>query len=158
VVLERETGLQDQIEAGTRLDSEVSKDLLVAIFHAQSPLHDGAVVIQQGRIGLAGAILPLTVKTELPEGVGTRHRAAVGITEETDAVVIVVSEETASISVVMNGEIVQGLDAPHLRRVLAGIVTSERRELATGESGPEEEAAGPAAEEAAEPAQARSTG
>ena len=158
VVLERETGLQDQIEAGTRMDAEVSKDLLTAIFQPQSPLHDGAVVIQQGRIGVAGAILPLTVKAELPEGVGTRHRAAVGITEETDAVVIVVSEETASISVVMNGEIVQGLDAPHLRRVLAGIVTSERRDRTEEEPGPEEESAPPEAEEAPGPAQARSTG
>ena len=71
-----------------------------------------AVVIQRGRLAQAGCILPLTLKGDLPEGVGTRHRAAVGITEETDAVVIVVSEETASISVVMNGEIVQGPDSP----------------------------------------------
>ncbi len=129
VVLERETGLGDQVESGTRLDAEVSKDLLLSLFMPSSPLHDGAVVIQQGRIAMAGTILPLTLKQDLPEGVGTRHRAAVGITEETDAVVVVVSEETASISVVINGEIVQGLQAPRLREVLTEVMGSDRREL-----------------------------
>jgi uncharacterized protein (TIGR00159 family) len=129
VVLERETGLDDQLEAGTRLDAEVTTDLLVSLFVPISPLHDGAVVIQQGRVASAGAILPLTLKQNLPEGVGTRHRAAVGITEETDAVVIVVSEETGSISVVMSGEIVHALDAPRLRKTLAEILGSDRREL-----------------------------
>jgi diadenylate cyclase len=129
IVLERETGLDDQIEAGSRLDAEVSKDLLVSIFLPQSPLHDGAVVIQGGRTTFAGTILPLTLKTDLPEGVGTRHRAAVGITEETDAVVVVVSEETASISVVMGGEIAQNLEAPKLREVLSEIMGSDRRDL-----------------------------
>jgi diadenylate cyclase len=129
IVLERETALHDQIEAGLRLDAEVSKDLLVSIFLPQSPLHDGAVVIQGGRASFAGTILPLTLKTDLPEGVGTRHRAAVGITEETDAVVVVVSEETASISVVMGGEIAQNLEAPKLREVLSEIMGSDRRDL-----------------------------
>jgi len=129
VVLERETGLVDQVEAGARLDAEVSKDLLVSIFLPQSPLHDGAVVIQEGRISFAGTILPLTLKTDLPEGVGTRHRAAVGITEETDAVVVVVSEETASVSVVMAGEIAQNLGAPQLREVLTEVMASDRRDL-----------------------------
>ncbi len=118
MVLERETGLADQLESGTTIDAEVSKDLLVSIFVPTSPLHDGAVVLRDGRLATAGAILPLTLKENLPEGVGTRHRAAVGITEETDAVVIVVSEETASISVVMAGDIIYGLDAPRLRKVL----------------------------------------
>ena len=129
IVLERETGLDDQVEAGVRLDAEISKDLLVSIFLPQSPLHDGAVVIQDGRASFAGTILPLTLKTDLPEGVGTRHRAAVGITEETDAVVVVVSEETASISVVMAGEIAQNLAAPQLREVLSEIMSSDRRDL-----------------------------
>ncbi|MBW2541043.1 MAG: TIGR00159 family protein [Deltaproteobacteria bacterium] len=118
IVLERETGLEDQIEAGTALDSNVSKDLLISLFVPYSPLHDGAVVIQRGRISYAGCILPLTLSDRLPEGVGTRHRAAVGITEETDALVIVVSEETASISAVMGGEMVSDLDAARLRVVL----------------------------------------
>jgi uncharacterized protein (TIGR00159 family) len=129
VVLERETGLDDQLEAGTRVDAEVTKDLLVSIFVPTSPLHDGAVVIQNGRVAYAGSILPLTLKQELPEGMGTRHRAALGITEETDAVVIVVSEETSTISVVMAGEIVSGLDAPRLREALTEILGSDRREL-----------------------------
>ncbi len=129
IVLERETGLDDQIEAGQRVDAVVSKELLTSIFLPYSPLHDGAVIIQDGRMTSVGCILPLTLKTDLPEGVGTRHRAAVGITEETDAVVIVVSEETATISVVMAGEMMHGLDAPRLRVVLRDVMSGERREL-----------------------------
>jgi len=134
IVLERETGLEDQIEAGTALDSNVSKELLISIFVPYSPLHDGAVVIQHGRIAHAGCILPLTLRDDLPEGVGTRHRAAVGITEETDAVVIVVSEETATISVVMDGEMVSGLDAARLRVVLRDAM-SGAREIQTSDDG-----------------------
>lgn len=133
IVLQRETALDDQIDAGTPLDSKVTKELLTSIFLPTSPIHDGAVVIQEGRIGAAGCILPLTLKSDLPEGVGTRHRAAVGITEETDAVVIVVSEETATISVVMGGEMLRGLDAPRLRVVLRDILAGERRELLDGD-------------------------
>jgi len=129
IVLERETGLDDQIEAGQEVDAIVSKDLLTSIFLPYSPLHDGAVIIQDGRMTAVGCILPLTLRTDLPEGVGTRHRAAVGITEETDAVVIVVSEETATISVVMAGEMMHGLDAPRLRVVLRDVMSGERREL-----------------------------
>lgn len=129
IVLERETGLDDQIEAGQTIDAMVSKELMVSIFQNQSPLHDGAIIIQDGRISAVGCILPLTLRADLPEGVGTRHRAAVGITEETDAVVIVVSEETATISVVMGGDMMHGLDAPRLRVVLRDVLTGERREL-----------------------------
>jgi diadenylate cyclase len=129
IVLERETGLDDQIEAGQTVDALVSKELLTSIFLPYSPLHDGAVIIQDGRMTSVGCILPLTLKTDLPDGVGTRHRAAVGITEETDAVVIVVSEETATISVVMAGEMMHGLDAPRLRVVLRDVMSGERREL-----------------------------
>jgi diadenylate cyclase len=134
IVLERETGLEDQIEAGTALDSNVSKELLISLFVPYSPLHDGAVVIQRGRISHAGCILPLTLSDDLPEGVGTRHRAAVGITEETDAVVIVVSEETASISVVMGGELASGLDAARLREVLRDAMSGARELHPAGES------------------------
>jgi uncharacterized protein (TIGR00159 family) len=131
IVLARETGLLDQIEGGTPLDSEVSKDLLVSLFQAHSPLHDGAVLIQSGRVAKAGGILPLTQRADLPEGLGTRHRAAIGITEETDAVVVVVSEETANISLVAGGEILRGLDAPRLRGALSRVLASDRRELPT---------------------------
>jgi uncharacterized protein (TIGR00159 family) len=158
IVLARETVLDDQIETGTALDSEVSKDLLVSLFVPSSPLHDGAAVIQEGRIAYAGAILPLTLKTDLPEGVGTRHRAAVGITEETDAVVVVVSEETASISAVMGGEILQGLDAPRLREALSEIMSGERRDVPPAAQGSGDVAAGVPTEEAADAVQAGSTG
>jgi diadenylate cyclase len=136
VVLERRTGLDDQVEAGTALDASVSKDLLTSIFQPGSPLHDGAVLIQQGRVSHAGAVLPLTLRTDLPEGVGTRHRAAVGITEETDAVVVVVSEETGSISVVMGGEMIRGLDAPRLRVVLRDALTRPSDEVPVPEAEP----------------------
>lgn len=135
LVLERENHVDDQIEAGVSLDAVVSKELLTSIFLPYSPLHDGAVVIQNGRIAHAGCILPLTLRQDLPEGVGTRHRAAVGITEETDAVVVVVSEETASISVVMGGEMSRDLDPPRLREVLRDALTGGRGEPgAAGES------------------------
>ncbi len=129
IVLERETNLSDMIEAGVSVDATLSKELLLSIFQPSSPMHDGAVIIQEGRVSSAGCILPLTVRTDLPEGLGTRHRAAVGITEETDALVIVVSEETSSISVVLGGEMLRGLDAPRLRVVLREVLGGERKEL-----------------------------
>lgn len=127
-VLERETRLNDLIEAGTPLDAAVTKDLLISIFLPLSPLHDGAVVIQDGRVAWAGCVLPLTLREDLPEGLGTRHRAAVGITEESDAVVVVVSEETSAISVVYAGELVRDLDGPRLREVLREILSGGRLE------------------------------
>ncbi len=134
IVLERRTGLDDQIEAGTPLDAAVTKELLTSIFLPSSPLHDGAVLIQQGRLSYAGTILPLTLRTDLPEGVGTRHRAAVGITEETDAAVVVVSEETGAISVVMGGEMLRGLDAPRLRVVLRDALARPDEEIPEAEA------------------------
>jgi diadenylate cyclase len=129
IVLERESNLGDLIEAGVPVDAQISKEMLVSVFQPASPVHDGAVVVREGRISSAGCILPLTLRTDLPEGLGTRHRAAVGITEETDALVVVVSEETASISVVLGGEMLRGLDAPRLRVVLRDILGGERKEL-----------------------------
>lgn len=129
ILLERESNLNDLIEAGVSVDAQLSKELLLSIFQPSSPMHDGAVVIQDGRISSAGCILPLTLRTDLPEGLGTRHRAAVGITEETDALVIVVSEETQRISVVLGGEMLRGLDAPRLRVVLRDVLGGERSEL-----------------------------
>jgi len=133
IVVERETHLSDLIEAGTAIDAALKRDLLVSLFMPQSPLHDGAVVIQGGRIALAGCILPLTLREDLPEGVGTRHRAAVGITEESDAVVIVVSEETQALSVVVGGVMARSLDGARLREVLRDVLAggeSERRVMA----------------------------
>lgn len=121
-VLERETHLADLIEAGTAIDAAVKRDLLISLFLPQSPLHDGAVVIQNGRVAQAGCILPLTLREDLPEGVGTRHRAAVGITEESDAVVVVVSEETRALSLVVGGVLARGLDGARLREVLRDVL------------------------------------
>jgi diadenylate cyclase len=126
LVLERDTRLNDLIEVGPALDAAVTKDLLVSLFLPASPLHDGAAVIQDGRLAWAGCVLPLTLRGDLPEGLGTRHRAAVGITEESDAVVVVVSEETSTISVVCGGDMVRDLDGPRLREVLREILTGGR--------------------------------
>ena len=118
IVFERDTRLEDLTEGGSPLDATVSKDLLVSLFLPTSPLHDGAVVISHGRILNASCILPLTLRTELPEGVGTRHRAALGITEESDAIAVVVSEETSSISLAQAGELTMQLDPARLRVAL----------------------------------------
>jgi uncharacterized protein (TIGR00159 family) len=129
IVFEREILLGDQIETGTVIDAAVHKDLLISIFIPYSPLHDGAVTIQSGRLSHAGCILPLTQREDLPDGVGTRHRAAIGLSEDTDAVVVVVSEETGGMSVAFGGAMVQGLDAPRLRALLRDILNRERRDL-----------------------------
>jgi uncharacterized protein (TIGR00159 family) len=122
IVLERENHVADLIEAGTAVDGALKRDLLISLFLPSSPLHDGAVVIQGGRIAQAGCILPLTLREDLPEGVGTRHRAAVGITEESDAVAVVVSEETRALSVVAGGVLGHGLDGARLREVLRDLL------------------------------------
>jgi len=118
VVIERETGLNDFLEIGTELDAKLSGDLLRTIFQPQSPIHDGAAVIQRGRVSRVGCFLPLTQNPAVPPRFGTRHRAAIGLTELVDAVVIVVSEETGSISVVISGKMTRELDAITLRKVL----------------------------------------
>jgi diadenylate cyclase len=128
IALERETGLDDVVSSGAPLDAVVSKDLLFAIFLRESPMHDGAAVIRHGRVALAGAILPLSGRTELPAGLGTRHRAALGLSEETDAVVIVVSEESGGISLAVGGELSRDLDAARLRRALRERLTRKGSE------------------------------
>jgi uncharacterized protein (TIGR00159 family) len=115
IVLQREIGLNDFIEVGTALDAAVSRDLIVSIFIPNSPVHDGALIIQDGRITAAGCFLPLTANPLINRALGTRHRAAIGLTEETDAVVVVVSAEEGSISIVHQGRLTQGLDASTLR-------------------------------------------
>lgn len=133
IVLERNTHVADLIEAGTAIDGALKRDLLISLFLPSSPLHDGAVVIQGGRIAQAGCILPLTLREDLPEGVGTRHRAAVGITEESDAVAVVVSEETRALSVVAGGVLGHGLDGARLREVLRDLLAggdAERQRMA----------------------------
>jgi len=134
IVLERDTQLDDQMGAGLVLDAAVSKELLVSLFLPYSPLHDGAALIQNGRIARAGCILPLSGREDLPQDLGTRHRAALGLTEETDAVVVVISEETSEISVVSGGELKRGLDPAHLRGALREALSSSREESSTTES------------------------
>jgi len=118
LVIERETNLDDLIEVGTPMDAKVSRELLLAIFHTTSPIHDGAVILRGNRIVAAGCFLPLVLSTALSKTLGTRHRAAVGLTVETDAVAIVVSEETGEISVAMEGGLQKGLDMDALRELL----------------------------------------
>jgi diadenylate cyclase len=118
LALEREMGLRSYVETGIALDAVVTYDLLVSIFHPATPLHDGAVIIQGNRVAAAACFLPLTVNPELSRTLGSRHRAAIGLSEDTDAVAIVVSEESGTISVVEGGQIRRGLDGPALRRAL----------------------------------------
>jgi len=119
IVLERETGLQEIAENGVMLHADISADLLVTIFSPKTPLHDGAVVIRGETILAAGSLLP-SAETTIPlERFGTRHKAALGITEQTDAIVVVVSEETGQISLVERARIVRNLDEPKLTRALA---------------------------------------
>ena len=105
IVIERETGLRDYIESGQPIDSKLTREMLISIFLPSSPIHDGAVVIFNGRIHSAGCLLPLSRNPHIAKRYGTRHRAALGLSEETDAVIIVVSEETQQISLVVNGSI-----------------------------------------------------
>jgi diadenylate cyclase len=118
IVLEGETGLEDHLESGQRIDAQVSARLMTTIFFPGTPLHDGAIIIRADRVVAAACVLPLTSRA-LPDGtLGTRHRAAVGITEQSDALAIVVSEETGIISVARNGRIARRLDAQRLRRIM----------------------------------------
>jgi len=114
IVLERDIGLRTFIESGVRLDSLISRDLLLSIFKPGLPLHDGAVIIQKDRISAAACFLPLTTNPALKSKLGTRHRAAIGITEETDCLSLVVSEETGRISLASFGELVTGLSLPEV--------------------------------------------
>lgn len=118
IVIERETGLKNYIEAGTLLDSKVTADIIVSIFHPTSPIHDGAIIIRNSRISSAGCLLPISRDPALQKELGTRHRAALGLTQETDAVVIVVSEERGEISLVHHGTMLRELDGNGLRQHL----------------------------------------
>lgn len=119
IVMERNVSLGDLLDWGATINADVTRALLMTIFYPKTPLHDGAVLIHNNKINAAGCILPLSSKTDLDSEYGTRHRAAIGITEETDALAIVVSEERGSISVAMNGQLYPCTDAAHLRRLLS---------------------------------------
>lgn len=122
VVIERGVGLKNVTDGGVKLDAELTYDLLVTIFNPATPLHDGAVVVRRHRIAAASCFLPLTLNPRLSKDLGTRHRAAIGITEDTDAVAVVVSEETGLISFVQAGRISRGLDATRLRAAISDAI------------------------------------
>ncbi|MGH9443972.1 MAG: diadenylate cyclase CdaA [Thermoanaerobaculia bacterium] len=127
IALEGRDGLKTFIENGVRLDAAVSYELLVNIFVPGTPLHDGAVIVSGNRVASASSFLPLTQRTGLPKEYGTRHRAAIGLSEETDAVVVVISEERGSISLARDGLLTDGLDGKSLREALSHL-SSRRHE------------------------------
>jgi diadenylate cyclase len=129
IVLEREIGLRNYVESGIPIDAEVSYDLLTTIFQPPSPLHDGAVIIQEDRLAAAACFLPLTVNPKLDKDLGTRHRAAIGLTEECDAVAVIVSEERGEISVSLNGRISRGLTPDELRVRLQTLILQRRQSI-----------------------------
>ena len=124
--IEREIGLRNYIESGIPLDATLTYDLLVTIFRPGSPLHDGAVILQEGRVAAAACVLPLTVNPRLSRELGTRHRAAIGLTEESDAAAVVVSEESGKISIALAGQIERGLSPDELRTRLRGLIQQRR--------------------------------
>lgn len=147
IAIEREIGTRAIQDTGIRLGSRVSMELLATIFFPHTPLHDGGVIISGDKIQAAGCLFPLCQKEELSKTLGTRHRAAIGITEETDAVVIVVSEETGSVSIAYNGRLRHGLEEERLHRVLTSLLRREhtgvarfRKKLDEGKANPSDSA------------------
>ncbi len=132
IVLEREIGLRNYVESGIPLDAAVSYDLLTTIFHPGAPMHDGAVIIQENRVAAAACFLPLTVSPTFDRELGTRHRAAIGVTEESDAIAVVVSEERGEVSLAVDGRIERGLTPERLRARLHELVLHHRPPAATG--------------------------
>src|SRR5205823_4631803 len=130
VALERQIGLRNYIEGGIPLDAQLTYDLLLSIFQPSSPLHDGAVIVQDDKVAAAACFLPLTVNPKLSKDLGSRHRAAIGLTEENDAVAIVVSEESGAISIVADGQIERGLNGEDLRSRLRSLVLQRRPKVA----------------------------
>lgn len=128
IAIEREIGLKTYIESGIPLDGKVTAELINSIFLTQSPLHDGAVIVHRDRVVAAGCLLPLTQELKgFSKALGTRHRAAIGLSEETDAICIVVSEETGTISVAIAGRLTRGLDEENLEKLLKGIFNRPKR-------------------------------
>jgi diadenylate cyclase len=128
IVIEKEVNLKDFIEIGTQLDSKVSRELLLSIFHPTSPIHDGAVIIRGNRLVAAGCFLPLTLRRDMSKAYGTRHRAGIGLTEETDAFVIIISEETGSITTAVGNRIEKNVDMGSLRDFLTeNFITSKEK-------------------------------
>ncbi len=130
IAIEREIGTRAIQETGTKIDAPVVPELLSSIFFPHTPLHDGGVIIRGNRVMSAGCVFPLSQRVELHKSLGTRHRAAIGLSEETDAVVIVVSEETGTISVSYRGRLSRGLDDERLKRFLTALLKGQKPESA----------------------------
>ena len=133
IVLERNTNLSEIVRTGTPVNSAVNLEVLGTIFYEGTPLHDGAAIIENGRIKAAGCVLPLSGNQSLSRDLGTRHRAAIGMSEISDAIIIVVSEETGGISIAQNGEIRRNIDPVHLQQTLQRYLTINSRKQSKGE-------------------------
>lgn len=132
IVLERETGLQNYVERGVPIDGLLTRQLLINLFYPNSPLHDGAAVVREGRIVAASVVLPLSDNTAATSQLGTRHRAALGITEQSDAIAVVVSEETGQISIAENGRLIRNLDAERMEEQLRELLKLDLPERERG--------------------------
>lgn len=135
IVIEKDILVDYYVELGTEMDSRVSSEIIQSIFHPQAPMHDGAILIRNGKIAYAGCFLPLSKNSALDKNLGTRHRAAIGLTEETDSLVLVVSEETKSISVVSGGFMQASADHNSIRKVLFESFGMKYKPLQQNESG-----------------------
>lgn len=138
IVFERDVGLRMYIEGGIKLDARLTYDLLVTIFNTHTPLHDGAAIVSNGRVAAASCFLPLTQNPLISRELGTRHRAAIGVTEDSDAFAVVVSEETGVISFVKEGKLTRNLDGPRLRRLIQSSMEPWRTEAETAAQEEEE--------------------
>lgn len=127
MVIERETTLNDIVETGTIIDAAISAEMIGNVFYEGAPLHDGAVIVRGGRLYAAGCVLPLTQNKKLGKELGTRHRAGIGITEASDALVIIVSEETGVISLAQNGELTRFVDVKKIEKTLLGLYLQEEQ-------------------------------
>ena len=127
VAVERKIGTRGIMETGKPIDARVTAELLSGLFFPRTPLHDGGVIIRDNRIAYAGCVFPLSHQPQISRAVGTRHRAAVGITEESDAIVVVVSEETGAMSIAFNGRLTRGVDEDRLRRTLTAVLLRAQR-------------------------------
>ncbi|MBR6528994.1 MAG: diadenylate cyclase CdaA [Firmicutes bacterium] len=127
MVIEKETALNDIVETGTVIDAAISAEMIGNIFYEGAPLHDGAMIIRGGRLYAAGCVLPLTQNKKLGKELGTRHRAGIGITEASDALVIIVSEETGVISLAQNGELTRFVDVKRIEKILLGLYLQEEQ-------------------------------
>jgi diadenylate cyclase len=151
IVLEQDMGLREIIETGVRVNGEVSKELLLTVFHTNTLLHDGAAIIANNRLVAAGCILPLTEQQELSKILGMRHRAALGLSEIADAIILTVSEETGSIAIARNGKLQQNVDPAELEAMLYRLYRSKAEKSLLRKNAPASAAQPPAEQRAAQP-------